>query len=443
MMLNFVDVLNNNEENNGESNDENNNFNGLIERKKEDLFEISSRNERTNGKKSSKHKRKHRSRIRCFCNKCKKSKSRESLKRKRRNSEYIEENLNMKQRLIDDETKERESKKRKNSFRRSHSVSKRSRSRSKETRRRKYSEYVDSYYLSGRFRESMPLYKEIPTLLSQRNDDINFKDQIRYPRHSFKYQGFRTNYRFYPHYYQNDNTSNNNNNYYQLFSKINNDESTKIADTEISIVDDYQSDILIQQNSNSNQQKQMNSKIIDLLDTDWSIMDNKYFNNSIKIDSDYQTSYNPAFILSTIETINDCLDEKLKEKIKDFIGKDKTLKDKNTEDDCSFISGLNSIKNKIRNKTIINNLFKANPGICMRNDVERRKALFFHQINKKFNSLNFEDKVNTSSSNDSKNVLVPPSATNLLNGERDYEFRHIDFYNQVIHLLKDDKNDSE
>jgi hypothetical protein len=442
MMLNFVDTLNNNEENNGESNDENNNLNGSIGRKKEDLYEISSRNERTNGKKSSKHKRKHRSRIRCFCNKCEKSKSRESLKRKRRNSEYIEEDLNLKQRLIDDETKERESKKRKYSFSRSHSVSKRSRSRSKETRRRKYSEYVDSYYLSGRFRESMPLYKEIPTLLSQRNDDINFKDPIRYPRHSFKYQGFRTNYRFYPNYYQNDNTHNNNNNdYYQLFSNINNDESTKIADTEISIIEDNQSDIFIQ--SLSNQRKQMNSKIIDLLDTDWSIIDNKYFNISNKTDSDYQTSYNPAFILSTIGTINDCLDERLKEKIKDFIGKDRTLKDNNKEDDCSYISGLNSIKNKIKTKTIINNLFKTNSGICMRNDIERRKALFFHQINKKFNELNFEDKVNTGSPNHSKNVLVPPSATNLLNGERDYEFRHIEFYNQVIHLLKDDNSDSE
>ena len=413
MMLNCADNENLLNNNNGGIIDENNNPNGLIELKKEDLYIVSSRNEKVNFKKSNKHKRKNRSRSRCFCNKCKHDrKSRETSKRKRKNSEYVvEEELNSKQ-------------KRKGSS--SRSRSKRSRSRSRETRRRKYSEYVDSFYLSGRFRETMPRYKEIPTLLTKRNDDSYFRNTMRYPRYSFKHQGFRTNYRFYPHYYQHGSTNN------ELFLNSNNGESTVVADNEISLVDENQSDFFIQ--SSSNQEKKMNSKIIDLVDIDWSILNNKYFNSLNKINRDYETFYNPSFILSTIGTINDCLDGRVEEKIKDFISVDKILKDKNiNENDCSYISSLNFIKNK----NINNNSFKEIAGICMHNDIERRKSLFFHQVNKKIELKDYKD-----SATDSLLILVPQSSKNFLNEmERDCEFRHIKFYKQVIQLLKDDEDD--
>ena len=49
------------------------------------------------------------------------------------------------------------------------------------------------------------------------------------------------------------------------------------------------------------------------------------------------------------------------------------MKDKNiNENDCSYISSLNFIKNK----NINNNSFKEIAGICMHNDIERRKSLF-------------------------------------------------------------------
>jgi hypothetical protein len=252
---------------------------------------------------------------------------------------------------------------------------------------------------------------------------------MRYPRYSFKYQGFRSNYRFFPHSYQYGGA---NNEYNEFFMNSNNDESSTTAENEISLIEepiiDNQSDFFIQ--SSSNQQKKMSSKVIDLLDIDWSILNNRYFNNLNKTNSRYETVYNPSFILSTIGTVNDCLDEKMKEKIKDFIGKDKISKEINNEDDGTYISGLNLIKNKIKSKTLHNNSFKLNSGICMRNDIERRKSLFFHQMNKHIENSNCSssDSTATTSFISTENFL---STNDILND-------HFSFYQQTLDLLKDE-----
>ena len=259
-------------------------------------------------------------------------------------------------------------------------------------------------------------------------DDSNFKNQTRYPR--FKYQGFRPNYRFYPYNYHYGAA---NNEYNELFLSANNEESSTTVDNEIPSIDDTldvdnQSDFFIQTSSSmSNQQKKISSKIIDLLDIDWSILNNKYFNSLNKTNRDChsETVYGPSFILSTIGTINDCIDEKSKEKLKDFIGKDKLLKN---EDAGTFISGLNSIKNKIKNKTVNNNSFKVISGICMRNDIERRKSLFFHQINKQIEDLSLENKKSEIAHSFGNSCL---STNDILND-------HISFYQHTLKLLKDD-----
>ena len=123
----------------------------------------------------------------------------------------------------------------------------------------------------------------------------------------------------------------------------------------------------------NNYNKKISSKIIDALDVDWSILSNKSVNTSSTTNNlDY---LRPSYILSTIGVLKECLDDKTTKKIKEFIDKDdnKLVKD---------LKSQNILKNKVVNNSSFNN-----SGICMRNDIERRKALYFSQINNHLDTI--------------------------------------------------------
>ena len=467
MMMNCHDVIDNDDQlnaqlllNNIYHNDEavidenNNNDNNIsTKRKQTDHHAISSRDEKTSSKKSSKHKRKE-SRSRYCCNKCNRSRSRESPKRKKKNAEYRDFS-NSKRQLFENEARGRESRKKKQNESRSRSVC--NRSCSKEARRRKYSDYVDSYYLTGRFRESNTYKKEMTAMLnSQRSIEIIkydegtiFKNHV--PHRNSRYSRFYANNRFnsynYPYgsQYQNNEYSNE-----LLFHN-----QTSMMETEIltddekveendGILQNNESEFFISSSSsslNQNQQKKINSKIVDMLDIDWSILNNNNKSSTKNSASSFERVFSPSFILSTIGTINECLDEKMKEKVKDFTEKEKDseiVNIKNVND--SYLHGLSFLKRKIENRTVNNfDSFNFSPGISMRNDIERRKAFFMHQINNHITQCLQNNESFKTSDNVPSNPPIGFQSKNSLVG--DYEFRHIEFYNQALQMLKDEDDD--
>ena len=284
-------------------------------------------------------------------------------------------------------------------------------------------------------------------------DAMTFKNpmQYRYPRYYIKHQGFRTNYNVYRHnypygpHYANNEYSNEllfHNQASMMETEILTDDE-KVEEND-GILQNNESEFFISSSSsslNQNQQKKINSKIVDMLDIDWSILNNNNKSSTKNSANSFERVFSPSFILSTIGTINECLDEKMKEKVKDFTEKEKDSKivnNKNVND--SYLHGLSFLKSKIENGTVNNyDSFKTSPGISMRNDIERRKALYFQQINTHFENLLLQKK----SSDESLNVDPLLAADNNFSTNNDIflvDESHFNFYQSALELLKDDDN---
>ena len=149
-----------------------------------------------------------------------------------------------------------------------------------------------------------------------------------------------------------------------------------------------------------------------MLDIDWSILSTKYFDSSLASTvSSYFDSFKPSFILSTTGVMKECLDDKTFEKVKECIEKEN-----------SSGASLETLKKQVDNK-IINNFAFKNSGICMRNDIERRKAMYFYQLNKHIEGLN-------------GNTISP----NSVNEDINYDLNNFHFYNLANELLKENEN---
>ncbi len=283
-----------------------------------------------------------------------------------------------------------------------------------------YANYCSKYYRSN---SKDSIYRPIlnRSYEQMKYDDSNFKNNTnivqRYPHYSFKYQGFKTNYRFYPHNYQFNNEYN-----HELL--VNGSlETDVISDNDDldDVLPNSESELFISSTNSSqnNNNKKISSKIINALDVDWSILSNKSVNiNSARNNLDY---LRPSYILSTIGVMKECLDDKTMEKIKDFSEKEDKLVDE--IDDENYLKSLKNIKKQIENKCANNTLFK-NSGNCLRNDIERRKALYFYQINKHFEN-NFIDNLQLLSSEN-------------INQNTGFIGDHFSFYQEAMELLKDD-----
>ena len=388
--------------------DENNN-NVQLKRKhreSENTHQSSVKNDRNIRKKSSKHKRKD-----DRSNRCDRSKSRETSKKKRKVSDSSH-SRNIERSKSKELTRKKMKSKDKEISNRSRSVL--NRSKSKETIRRKYSEYVDSYYLSGRFRESLAYTNR--NIEQEKYDENSFKNPIntipRYARYPFKYhQNFRPSYRYYQQSYQ-YNTIDYDPEYFINNTTVENEIMTDEEDLEDAVPNGESEFFTLFTNKNSSNKSKISSKIIDMLDIDWSILSTKYFDSSLASTvSSYFDSFKPSFILSTTGVMKECLDDKTFEKVKECIEKEN-----------SSGASLETLKKQVDNK-IINNFAFKNSGICMRNDIERRKAMYFYQLNKHIEGLN-------------GNTISP----NSVNEDINYDLNNFHFYNLANELLKENEN---
>ena len=249
-------------------------------------------------------------------------------------------------------------------------------------------------------------------------DENSFKNPIntipRYARYPFKYhQNFRPSYRYYQQSYQ-YNTIDYDPEYFINNTTVENEIMTDEEDLEDAVPNGESEFFTLFTNKNSSNKSKISSKIIDMLDIDWSILSTKYFDSSLASTvSSYFDSFKPSFILSTTGVMKECLDDKTFEKVKECIEKEN-----------SSGASLETLKKQVDNK-IINNFAFKNSGICMRNDIERRKAVYFYQLNKHIEGMS------------EKNDLTATSHPDHNVHSNDCINQSFQFYQHTLEILND------
>lgn len=221
---------------------------------------------------------------------------------------------------------------------------------------------------------------------------------------------------------------NNNHSSIELKSKIANSKKIKSVDVKIKLIERETTSTRktydLKENLKSTTSTSANHTTSnDMLDINWSILKNRCINGNKQIDLDTTATSvldecSAMYIMSTIGIINEYLDEKTINSAKKFIDKENKKHAKQINFELNVLK-LGNITKCFK----CNNLFN-DSGICMRNEIERRKKYFVYQTNKEIqNSLK-------------NNELMPFKAIRNENGNKSINDNvDINFYQNALDLL--------